>query len=59
MTWNISKLQPLLEIEGKAFSLHIDKMVTLHKQRLKTKVINISTHRDDITGALDLFFTGF
>jgi toxin CcdB len=57
ISWKITKLQPAVQIDGEQFSIHIDKMVTVRKQRLKTKTNNIKTHRDDIIAALDLFFT--
>lgn len=58
VSWKITKLQPAVKIDGEQLSIHIDKMATVQKQRLKTKINNLQTYRGDIIAALDLFFTG-
>ena len=51
---------PPLSVGGEAYILMTTDIAALPRARLGAHVTNIETdHRDDITGALDMLFTGF
>lgn len=53
------RLNPKVEIDGKAFALITQELVTVRKSVLGPVCGSIATERDAIIGALDLLFTGF
>jgi toxin CcdB len=53
------RLNPQVEIEGNAFVLITQEIVTVRKSVLGEPRASIAAERDKITSALDLLFTGF
>jgi len=53
------RLNPRLEIDGKAFVLIAQEIVTVRKSALGASRASVAAERDRIIAALDLLFTGF
>ena len=53
------RLNPQVEIDGSAFVLITQEIVTVRKSVLGTVHASIASDRDKIIAALDLLFTGF
>jgi toxin CcdB len=53
------RLNPRVEIEGNAFVVITQEIVTVRKSVLGQPRASIARERDKIIGALDLLFTGF
>jgi toxin CcdB len=55
----VDRLNPRMEVEGKAFVLVAQEIVTVRKSVLGNPRASIAGERDAIIAALDLLFTGF
>ena len=53
------RLNPQVEVDGQAFVLITQEIVTVRKSVLGTTHASIAKERDRIIGALDMLFTGF
>jgi toxin CcdB len=53
------RLNPRVEIDGNAFVLITQEIVTVRKSVLGKPHVSIATERDKIIAALDMLFTGF
>jgi toxin CcdB len=53
------RLNPRVEIEGNAFVLITQEIVTVRKSVLGKPRASVSAERDKIISALDMLFTGF
>jgi len=53
------RLNPPVEIEGNAFVVITQEIVTVRKSVLGTPRASIAAERDNLIRALDLLFTGF
>jgi toxin CcdB len=53
------RLNPQVEVEGQAFVLVAQELVTVRKNLLGKPCCSVAGARDAIIAALDLFFTGF
>lgn len=53
------RLNPQVEIDGRAFVLITQEIVTVRKSVLGSALASIARDRDAIIAALDLLFTGF
>lgn len=53
------RLNPQVEIDGRAFVLITQEIVTVRKSVLGSALASIARDRDTIIAALDLLFTGF
>ena len=53
------KLNPRVVVDGAAFALIAQEIVTVRKSRLGASVGSLAAERDKIIAALDLLFTGF
>lgn len=54
----IGGLNPVFEIGSQHYVLATTELVAILESDLQTSVADISDHRDEIIGALDLLFTG-
>ena len=52
-------LTPTVRLDGRPFTMVTHQILTLLTRRLGTPIANLAHHRDDITRALDVLFTGF
>jgi toxin CcdB len=55
----IADLHPLLHINGDRHVLVTHQLTSISKRDLKIPVASLEKHRDEITRALDILFTGF
>jgi toxin CcdB len=55
----IADLHPVLDINGGRHVLVTHQLTSISKRDLKNPVASLAQHRDEITRALDLLFTGF
>jgi toxin CcdB len=55
----IKDLHPVFEIDGAAFVLLTHELASIQKRQLQRPIASLSAHRDAITRALDILFTGF
>ena len=53
------RLNPQVQIDGNAFVLITQEIVTLRKNVLGKTLASIASDRDKIVNALDMLFTGF
>jgi toxin CcdB len=53
------RLNPRVQVDGEAFVLVIQELVTVRKSMLGNARASIAGERDAIIAALDLLFTGF
>jgi toxin CcdB len=53
------RLNPRVDVEGQAFVLIAQELVTVRKSALGNPRASIANERDAIIAALDLLFTGF
>jgi toxin CcdB len=53
------RLNPRVEIEGNAFVLITQEIVTVRKSVLGQTRVSVAAERDKIIAALDMLFTGF
>ncbi|WP_459873603.1 CcdB family protein [Endothiovibrio diazotrophicus] len=54
----ISRLTPVLEVEGRLLLLSIPELAGIPNRRLDPPAGSLDGHRDEILAALDLLFTG-
>ena len=55
----LTKLTPVIEIEGVQYILMIPELATISKKYLGVAILNISQHRTMVLSAIDLMVTGF
>jgi len=53
------RLNPVFELEGKAFVMATQFMAAIPVSVLKEPAANLSPHHDEIVAALDMVFHGF
>jgi len=53
------RLNPQVVVDGQAFALIAQEIVTVRKSALRNPVGSLAAERDRIIAALDLLFTGF
>ena len=51
-------LMPLVRVKGKPYVAVTPQLAAIARRALGAKVVNLSEFRTDLTGALDLLFTG-
>ncbi|MBC7620865.1 MAG: CcdB family protein [Candidatus Saccharibacteria bacterium] len=54
-----TQLTPVFQIKGKGYFLETPKMGAVPNRILKSSVISLSAHQDQIIGALDFLFQGY
>jgi len=52
-------LNPRFDINGESVVLMTQELASIQKRQLKHPVTSLTEHRDEITRALDILFTGF
>jgi toxin CcdB len=55
----LKDLHPVFEIGGERLVLVTHELASIQKRQLKHPVTTLAQHRDEITHALDILFTGF
>jgi toxin CcdB len=55
----LTKLTPVIEIDGVQYILMIPELASLAKKYLGVEVLDISQHRTMVLSAIDLMVTGF
>jgi len=55
----LKDLHPVFEIAGERFVLVTHELASIPKRELKHPIASLEKHRDEITRAMDILFTGF
>jgi toxin CcdB len=55
----LQDLQPCFEVNGERMTMMTQDLASVPKRLLRRKVTSLAEHREKITRALDLLFTGF
>jgi len=55
----VRDLHPRFEVDGESMTMMTNDMASVPRRILQRKVASLAAHREEITRALDLLFTGF
>ena len=55
----ISRLNPLIDLQGKRYSVTMQDMAGIPRSRLGTATLNVASQHSEFIAAIDLMFSGF
>ena len=55
---SITRLMPVLEVEGRQLTLHTAQLASVARKTLGPQVASLAVHREDIVAALDVLISG-